>query len=489
MTEELIFEKSRPGRRCAPPVRPIEGAPRAEDLLPSGLLRKRPAELPQVSELELARHYTRLSTKNAAVTNRFYPLGSCTMKYNPPAILGELSRRENAWMHPLQDEEECQGVLEMMKELEGMLAEISGLPKVTLQPAAGAHGELTALLVIRKALLHRGEEERKVVLVPDSAHGTNPASSAMAGFKVKTIPSTEKGLVSLEALEKAVGPDTAALMLTNPNTLGLFEKDIARICRAVHDAGGLVYMDGANLNAILGRTRPGDFGVDAMHFNLHKTFATPHGMGGPGAGPIAVTEELGPFLPVPGIERNEEGKLFLDWNRPESIGSVRGFYGNVGVAAMAWAYIRLLGGEGLKRVSAFAVLNANYLLSKVRKFLPVPHAEGCLHEFVATAKPLFSETGVRALDLAKGLIDKGFHPPTIYFPLIVPEALMIEPTETETKETLDAFASALEELVKEAREKGAQAFQSRPETTETARPDEVRAVKEPRLRWKPGGGS
>ena len=487
MTEELIFEKSRPGRRCAPAVRPFPGAPALEEMLPSGLLRKRPAELPQVNELELARHYTRLSTKNAAVTNRFYPLGSCTMKYNPPAVLEEMARPENAWLHPLQDEEECQGVLGMMKELEEMLGEISGLPQVTLQPAAGAHGELTALLVIRKALLARGEGGRKVVLVPDSAHGTNPASSAMAGFKVKTIPSTEKGLVSVEALEKAVGPDTAALMLTNPNTLGLFEKDIARICRIVHDAGGLVYMDGANLNAILGRTRPGDFGVDAMHFNLHKTFATPHGMGGPGAGPIAVTRELGPYLPVPRIVEDSRG-LRLDWDRPESIGSVRGFYGNVGVAAMAWAYIRLLGPEGLKRVSGYAVLNANYLLSQVKRFLPVPYARGCLHEFVATAKPLLSETGVRALDLAKGLIDEGFHPPTIYFPLIVPEALMIEPTETETKETLDAFARALESLVQEARQKGVQAFQSRPVTTEIARPDEVKAVKEPRLRWKPAEG-
>ena len=454
-------------------------------MLPASLLRKRPADLPQVNELELARHYTRLSTKNAAVTNRFYPLGSCTMKYNPPAVLEELARGENAWMHPLQDEEECQGILEMMKEVEEMLGEISGLPNVTLQPAAGAHGELTALLVIRKAILEQGEKDRNVVLVPDSAHGTNPASSAMAGFKVKTIPSTAEGLVSPEALEKAAGPDTAALMLTNPNTLGLFEKDIARICRAVHDAGGFVYMDGANLNAIMGWTRPGDFGVDAMHFNLHKTFATPHGMGGPGAGPIAVTDALEPFLPLPRIAKDSRGLLVLDWERPKSIGAVRGFYGNVGVAAMAWAYLRLLGRDGLKRVSSHAVLNANYLLSRVRKFLPVPHAKGCLHEFVATAKPLFAETGVRALDLAKGLIDKGFHPPTIYFPLIVPEALMIEPTETETKETLDAFAEALESLVKEAREKGAQAFQSRPETTEIARPDEVKAVKEPRLRWKP----
>ncbi len=487
MTEELIFEKSRPGRRCVPPLPPLKGAPAPGEVLPPGLLRKKPARLPQVSELELARHYTRLSTKNAAVTNRFYPLGSCTMKYNPPAVLAEMGRPENAWVHPLQEEEECQGVLEMMKELEEMLAAISGLPYVTLQPAAGAHGELTALLVIRKALLDRGEKDRKVVLVPDSAHGTNPASSAMAGFQVKTLPSTKEGRLSLEALERACGPGTAALMLTNPNTLGLFEKDIAEACRIVHDAGGLVYMDGANLNAILGWTRPGDFGVDAMHFNLHKTFATPHGMGGPGAGPIAVKESLAPFLPVPRIARNARG-LFLDWNHPKSIGSVRGFYGNTGVLAMAWAYIRLTGGEGLKRVSTHAVLNANYLLSRVRKFLQVPHAQGCLHEFVASARQLQAERGVRALDLAKGLIDLGFHPPTIYFPLIVPEALMIEPTETETKETLDAFASALEALVQEAREKGADSFRERPETTQVSRPDEVRAVKEPRLRWNPPAG-
>ncbi|HHI69106.1 MAG TPA: glycine dehydrogenase subunit 2 [Planctomycetes bacterium] len=487
MTEELIFEKSRPGRRCVPPIPSAPGAPPPEEILPPSLLRKRPAELPQVTELELARHYTRLSTKNAAVTNRFYPLGSCTMKYNPPAILSELDRPENAWLHPLQDEGECQGILEMMKELEEMLGEISGLPQVTLQPAAGAHGELTSLLVIRKALLDRGALDRNVILVPDSAHGTNPASSTMAGFKVRTIRSTAEGRVSLEELKKACGPDTAALMLTNPNTMGLFEKDIARICGIVHEAGGYVYMDGANLNAILGWTRPGDFGVDAMHFNLHKTFATPHGMGGPGAGPIAVTEELEPFLPVPRISGGPKG-LFLDWNRPKSIGSVRGFYGNTGVLAMAWTYIRLLGKEGLKRVSSYAVLNANYLLSKVRKFLQVPHGEGCLHEFVATARPLASETGVRALDLAKGLIDKGFHPPTVYFPLIVPEALMIEPTETETKETLDAFAKALESLVREARREGTAPFASRPETTEVSRPDEVRAVKEPRLRWTPGKG-
>ncbi len=483
MTEKLIFETSRPGTRCfrLPRGRKVKKTP--GDLIPSRFLRASPANLPEIGELELVRHYTRLSSKNMSVTNTFYPLGSCTMKYNPEAMLRAFSRKGLALLHPLQDEKECQGILSIMKEMEEWLGKLSGLPFVTLQPSAGAHGELTALLVIKKALEKEGKKNKNVILVPDSAHGTNPASSTMAGLKAKTVASDEYGLVSLEDLGKKLGPDTAAIMITNPNTLGLFEKNIKRISEMVHEAGGYVYMDGANFNAIIGRARPGDFGVDAMHFNLHKTFGTPHGMGGPGSGPIAVKEELSPFLPVPRItEKN--GRLHLDYDFKDSIGSVRGFYGNAGVIVMAWVYLQLVGKEGISRISKFSVLNARYLLSKVSKFLDVPYSRGCMHEFVASAKRIKARTGVTAMDMAKALIDRGFHPPTVYFPLIVGEALMVEPTETETMETLDAFARALEEIVVKA-EEDPESLKSCPTTKEVSRPDEVKAVKEPRLRWHP----
>jgi len=436
-----------------------------------------------VGELDLVRHYTRLSRRNVGVTTHFYPLGSCTMKYNPEAMLREAGRSENAYTHPLAAEADCQGILKILQETERWLAKISGLPHISLQPAAGAQGELAALLVMRKALDARGDRERRIILIPDSAHGTNPASATMAGCRTRTVKSSAEGLVSVEDLKRMAGPDTAGLMITNPNTLGLFERDIREICRVIHDAGGYVYMDGANLNAIMGITRPGDFGVDAMHFNLHKTFATPHGMGGPGAGPIGVVDELAPHLPVPRIEERE-GTLFLDYDRPESIGAVRGFYGNVAVAAMAWTYMNLLGREGIERVARTAVLNANYLLSRLREHLPVPHDRQCMHEFVMSAKGLHKETGVSGMDVSKAILDRGFHSPTTYFPLIVEEALMTEPTETESKDEMDAFAEAVAEIVKLARE-DPEAVKAAPCRLDRSRPDEVKAMKEPRLRWQP----
>jgi len=475
--EPLLFEISRPGRRCArwtgaDPERARAGLPEAE-------LRADPPALPEVAELDLVRHFTRLSQKNFGITTNFYPLGSCTMKYNPVVHEALAAEPAFAGLHPLQDDGEVQGALALLHRLQQDLAACTGLPEVSLHPAAGAHGELTALLVLRAWLDDQGESGRRTILIPDSAHGTNPASCTLAGFQVVTIQSSARGLLDVEDLRDHLGPDTAGLMITNPNTLGLFEERIREICDAVHEAGGRVYMDGANFNAIVGITRPGDFGIDMMHLNLHKTFSTPHGGGGPGAGPICVSGELGPYLPVPRIVEEEEG-FRLSEEAPKSIGRLRGWHGNFLVLLRAYAYVRRLGAEGLRRVAEHAVLNANYLRVRMRDTWRVPFDRTCMHEFVARPRKEMLERGVRTLDVAKRLIDLGFHPPTVYFPLVVPEALMIEPTETEARETLDAFAEAMERIAREAEENPA-LLKEAPHTTPVGRVDEARAVKDPHL--------
>jgi len=472
-----IFEKSSPGRHG---VRPPEAGVPAVDpasVLPTGAARRQPAELPEVGELDVQRHYTHLSSKNFSIANAFYPLGSCTMKYNPLVNEKVMALPGLGSLHPMQTDDQAQGMLELYWRLERLLADIAGLPAVSIHPAAGAHGELTALMVMRKALDDRGQQARKVILIPDSAHGTNPASCTIAGFQTRELKSDARGRVDLAALDAAIGPDVAGLMITNPSTLGLFEPNIRVICDKIHAAGGLVYMDGANMNAILCRTRPGDFGVDVMHYNLHKTFSQPHGGGGPGAGPIAVSAALAPYLPVPRVEK--VGATYrIVRSSPQSIGTTRGFLGNSGVVVRAYSYIRSLGEPGLRRVSENAVLNANYLRARLKDTYRVWVDEPCMHEFVATAKGM--PNGIKATDVAKRLIDHGIHPPTIYFPLIVPEALMIEPTETESKETLDRFVDAMKAIHREA-ESDPETLRHAPHTRSIGRPDEVSAVKNPRL--------
>ncbi|NQU22578.1 MAG: aminomethyl-transferring glycine dehydrogenase subunit GcvPB, partial [Candidatus Nealsonbacteria bacterium] len=408
----------------------------------------------------------------------FYPLGSCTMKYNPKRNERLASLPGMIDLHPYQDESTLQGMLDLLYRCQQMLAQIAGLPAVSLQPAAGAHGEMTALLVAAAYFRDLGED-RSVVLIPDGAHGTNPASATVAGFRAVPVKSTSEGLVDLDGLAAKLDEKTAVLMITNPNTLGLFDPQIEQITRMVHDVGGLVYLDGANMNAIMGITRPGDFGADLMHFNPHKTFTGPHGGGGPGAGPIAVAEKLAPYLPTPIVAKDGQ-RYRLDDDRPNSIGRVRSFFGNVGVLVRMYCYLRTLGPEGLRRASDVAVLNANYLLGRVKHFLPVPHGSRCMHEFVATAAELKSKRDVTAMDICKRLIDHGFHAPTVYFPLIVHEAMMIEPTETESKATLDAFAEALFRITEE----DADLLHDAPHTTPISRPDEVRAARQPILRHK-----
>jgi len=477
LATQLIFELSRPGRRGvqfpAPdtPDRPLT------ELLPADALADAPPPLPELAEPDVVRHFTNLSTLNMSVDTHFYPLGSCTMKYNPKRNERLASLPGFLDVHPLQPDETVQGLLRLLYDLQGMLAEIAGLPGVSLQPAAGAHGELTALMVAAAHFRDRGEK-RTVVLTPDSAHGTNPASAAMAGFDAVTIKSNAHGLVDMDDLKAKLSDRVAVFMITNPNTLGLFDPQVGQIAELVHEVGGLIYLDGANMNAILGKARPGDFGADMMHFNPHKTFSGPHGGGGPGAGPICVAERLTPYLPCPVVVKDGE-TYRLDYDRPKSIGRVRSFFGNVGVLIRAYAYIRTHGAEGLRRVSENAVLNANYLLSKVRHFLPTPHGNRCMHEFVATASKLKKEKGISAMDVAKRLLDFGFHAPTVYFPLTVPESMMIEPTETESKETLDAFAQALFHITGETGEM----LHDAPHSTIISRPDEVQAAKKPRLRW------
>ncbi|MCS7303563.1 MAG: aminomethyl-transferring glycine dehydrogenase subunit GcvPB [Thermoguttaceae bacterium] len=476
---ELLFEQSRPGRRasvlpsCDVPLHPWQ------ELVPAEALADRPPPLPELSEPDVVRHYVNLSQFNMSVDTHFYPLGSCTMKYNPKRNDRLANLPGFSELHPYQPVQTVQGVLELLYQAQTMLAEIAGLPAVSLQPAAGAHGELTALLVAA-AYFRDIRQKRSKVLIPDVAHGTNPASAAMAGFRIVQIPSTPQGLVDLEALNKELDADTAVFMITNPNTLGLFDPQMDRIGQMVHQVGGLVYLDGANMNAILGICRPGDFGVDMMHFNPHKTFSTPHGAGGPGAGPIAVSERLAPYLPVPLVVHTANGYR-LDYDRPKSIGRVRTFFGNVGILLRMICYILTQGPTGLRQVAEQAVLNANYLLTRLKPLLPVPYGDRCMHEFVASAAKLRAERNISAMEIAKRLLDYGFYAPTVYFPLVVKEALMIEPTDTESKTTLDAFAEAIQKILQEPPE----LLQQAPHSTPISRPDEVQAARQPILRWQP----
>lgn len=475
---QLIFELSRPGRRAAtlPPV----DLPVAEvdELLPADQLADAPPPLPELTEGEVVRHFVNLSTLNMSVDTHFYPLGSCTMKYNPKRNERLASLPGLAAVHPLQSDNSVQGLLRLLYELQEMLAEISGLPAVSLQPAAGAHGELAALMVAAAYFRQRGEA-RTVVLTADSAHGTNPASAAMVGYETRTVKSRADGLVDVADLRAKMDDRVAVFMLTNPNTLGLFDSQIREITDLVHQRGGLIYLDGANMNAILGIARPGDFGADLMHYNPHKTFSGPHGGGGPGAGPICVRDFLAPFLPRPVVVRDGDSYR-LESEDGDSIGRVRSFFGNVGVLVRAYCYIRTYGGQGLRQVSEDAVLGANYLLSRVKHILDVPHGDRCMHEFVASASRLKKEKGISAMDLAKRVLDYGFHAPTVYFPLVVNEAVMVEPTETESKETLDAFAEALFRVTEEAPE----LLQDAPHSTRISRPDDVTASRRPIIRWQ-----
>ncbi|MEO1616727.1 MAG: aminomethyl-transferring glycine dehydrogenase subunit GcvPB [Planctomycetota bacterium] len=472
----LLFEMSRSGRR-AHRLPALSDQESISQRLPADQLADEPPPLPELSEGDVVRHFVNLSTLNMSVDTHFYPLGSCTMKYNPKRNERMASLPGIVDVHPMQQDESVPGLLQLLFELQNMVGEIAGLPGVSLQPAAGAHGELTALFTAAAYFNDRGETERTVVLTADSAHGTNPASAQMAGFSTKTIKSGPNGLVDMEDLKSKLDGNTAVFMLTNPNTLGLFDSQVKEIADLVHDAGGLIYLDGANMNAILGITRPGDFGADLMHFNPHKTFSGPHGGGGPGAGPICVRDFLAPYLPGPIVEQ-VEGE-FRCVNPEKSIGRVRSFFGNVGVLVRAYVYIRTYGKEGLRMVSEDALLGANYLLSKVKHILDVPHGDRCMHEFVASATRLKKEKHLTAMDLAKRLLDYGFHAPTVYFPLVVDEAVMVEPTETESKETLDAFAEALFRITEESGD----LIEEAPHSTRISRPDDVAAARKPVLRW------
>jgi glycine dehydrogenase subunit 2 len=450
------------------------------DLLPKGFVREEAAELPEVSELDIMRHYTALSNRNHGIDSGFYPLGSCTMKYNPKINESVARYPGFANIHPLQDESTVQGALEVLYDLQEHLVEITGMDEVTLQPAAGAHGEWTALMMIRAFHEANGDFKRTKVLVPDSAHGTNPASATVAGFDTITVKSGENGLVDLEDLKKHVGDDTAALMLTNPNTLGLFEEEILEMAEIVHAAGGKLYYDGANLNAVMSKARPGDMGFDAVHLNLHKTFTGPHGGGGPGSGPVGVKKDLIPFLPKPVLVKKDEVYTF-EYNLPQSIGRVKPFYGNFGIYLRAYTYIRSMGPDGLKAVTEYAVLNANYMMRRLEPHFDLPYNRHCKHEFVLSGRRQ-KKLGVRTLDMAKRLLDFGYHPPTIYFPLNVEEGMMIEPTETESKETLDAFCDALIQIAKEVQD-NPEIVQNAPHTTVINRLDETKAARFPVLRY------
>ncbi|MGH8886935.1 MAG: aminomethyl-transferring glycine dehydrogenase subunit GcvPB [Egibacteraceae bacterium] len=481
--EPTVFEKSRPGRRASsvtaldvPAVDPAEALPGVE-------LAGEPPALPELGELDLVRHFTRLSHRNHGIDVGFYPLGSCSMKYNPrlaEAVAGLPGFRD---LHPWAPDEAAQGTLGLLWELERWLTELTGLHAATFQPAAGAHGELCGLMLIRAYHTDRGDPRRTIV-IPDSAHGTNPASAAMCGYEVVTVPSGVDGLVDVEALEGLIDERTAGLMLTNPNTLGLFEVEISRIAAAAHRVDALLYYDGANFNAICGRVRPGDMGFDVVHLNVHKTFATPHGGGGPGAGPVVASERLAPYLPAPVVVKDPDGAFRWDHDRPRSIGRLHGFHGNVGVLVRAYAYLLAHGGDGLARMSAKAVLNARYLAAAIADALPLGYPQHPpMHEFVATGRAL-RQHGVKVTDLCKRLIDLGYHPPTNYFPLIVDEALMVEPTETETPETLDGFAVAVRQAVADA-ERTPELLHEAPVTTLVRRLDEGKAGRELVLRWTP----
>jgi glycine dehydrogenase subunit 2 len=485
MSEKLLMELSSAGRKGYSLPKLDVPKKRTEEMISTELLRKELPPLPEVSEVDVARHFVRLSIMNHHVDKGFYPLGSCTMKYNPK--INETLCRLNglAYLHPFQTEDTYQGALKLMYDLGEYLEEISGMDEISLQPAAGAHGELTSLLIIH-AYHKKNKSNRTKVIIPDSAHGTNPASVITAGFSTVQIKSNAKGLIDIEELKKAMGEDVAALMITNPNTLGLFEADIVEITRIVHDAGALLYMDGANLNALMGIARPGDMGFDVVHFNLHKTFSTPHGGGGPGSGPVGVKESLAPFLPIPVVEKKAGEKkaeeYYLNYKRPDSIGRMHSFYGNFGVMIRAYVYIRQNGAKGLREVSENAIINANYLREILKQYYHLPYDDFCQHEFVLSGDRQ-KEKGVKTLDIAKRLLDFGLHAPTVYFPLIVHEALMIEPTETESKESLDEFADAMIRIAKEV-EENPEVVTSAPHVTPVGRLDEVKAAKDLNLRWK-----
>ncbi|WP_203361776.1 aminomethyl-transferring glycine dehydrogenase subunit GcvPB [Bacillus sp. REN10] len=477
----LIFEMSQPGRIGY--SLPELDVPEQDvlTLLPAGFLREEEPELPEVSELDIMRHYTALSKRNHGVDSGFYPLGSCTMKYNPK-INEDVARFDGfAHIHPLQQEETVQGALELMYDLQEHLKEITGMDEVTLQPAAGAQGEWTGLMLIRAFHEANGDFNRTKVIVPDSAHGTNPASATVAGFETVTVKSGEDGLVDIEDLKRVVDETTAALMLTNPNTLGLFEENILEMAEIIHSVGGKVYYDGANLNAVLSKARPGDMGFDVVHLNLHKTFTGPHGGGGPGSGPVGVKADLIPFLPKPVLVKEGEAYRF-DYDRPQAIGRVKPYYGNFGINVRAYTYIRSMGPDGLKAVTEYAVLNANYMMRRLAPYFDLPFDRHCKHEFVLSGKRQ-KKLGVRTLDIAKRLLDFGYHPPTIYFPLNVEECIMIEPTETESKETLDAFIDAMIQIAKEA-EENPEVVQEAPHTTVVGRLDETTAARKPVLRYE-----
>ncbi len=481
-SEPLMFELSASGRTAfSLPICDVPEVP-VEMLIPGEFLTQVESQLPELSEVDVVRHFTRLSTLNYGLDSGFYPLGSCTMKYNPK-VNERLARLPGfTEIHPYQPESMTQGALQLMAELQEDLCELTGMDGFTLQPAAGSHGELTGMLIIRAYHQHRGDQKRTKVIVPDAAHGTNPATAAMAGYEIIVVPSNDRGGVDVEELRKVVNDEVAALMLTNPNTVGLFEENIVEITKMIHDAGGLLYYDGANTNAIMGIARPGDMGFDVVHLNLHKTFATPHGGGGPGSGPVGVKEFLAPFLPKPIVVQREDGSYALETNLPLSIGRVRSFYANFNVLVKAYCYIRSLGGPGLRAASENAVLNANYLMSILKEHYFLPFDRVCKHEFVITPKNLKS-TGVHTLDIAKRLLDYGYHPPTIYFPMIVEEAMMIEPTETESVETLDGFAKVLIKIAEEARSE-TDLVKNAPHTTVVSRFDEVAAARKPNLRWR-----
>jgi len=498
MKTQLLFEQSVKGRRGYRfPDSDISrndsaasagtGGEAVSEIVPDHLARRRELGLPELSEHEVIRHYAHLGRRNFGVDFGFYPLGSCTMKYNPKVNERAAAEPKLTQIHPLQPAETMQGTLELMHQLLAYLCELTGMKQGTLQPLAGAHGEFTGMKLIKAYFSDRGETRRTKVLIPTSAHGTNPASAHLAGFQVVEIPADERGLITLESIRPHLNDELAGIMLTNPNTLGLYEQEILEIAEAVHQAGGLLYYDGANMNAVMGISRPGDMGFDVLHLNLHKTFSTPHGGGGPGSGPVLVQDKLAEYLPLPGIARSEtgEGPVFSwDWNLPKSIGKVSGFYGNIGVAVRALAYLLVMGRDGLQRASELAVLNANYLKVRLSEHYRIPYSAVCKHEFVLSTKNIKDDAGISAIDIAKALIDAGIHPPTIYFPLIVPEAMMIEPTETETKETLDRFIDVMQQIHEQAYADPDQLHRA-PERTAVGRADEVAAARHPKVRWTP----
>ena len=483
MDEPLLFEHSSEGRTAVSlPWEEIDQGD-LKDSIPPSMLRETIEDFPEISEIELVRHFTRLSQWNHSIDTGFYPLGSCTMKYNPKVNEEVAKMKGFSFAHPYQPEHMVQGCMKLMYELERFLAHITGMDRITLQPAAGAHGELTGMMMVKAYLMDKGSSRHKV-LIPDTAHGTNPASVSMCGFKAVTVRSNKQGVIDPEAVESLMDEEVAAIMITNPNTLGLFEKNIGEVARIVHKKGGLVYCDGANLNALMGIVKIGDLGIDLLHMNLHKTFSTPHGGGGPGAGPLAVKEHLAPYLPIPVIEKNVEKsaeKYVFKNDKPKSIGRMKGFYGNFLVFARAYAYILSLGGKGLKETSQTAVVNANYIRTKLKETYHLPYDVYCMHECVFTDDKQ-KKSGVTTLDIAKRLMDYGFHPPTIYFPLVVSGALMIEPTETESRQELDRFISVMKSIAEEAQE-SPQLVKDAPVRAKISRVDEVTAARKPILRW------